>query len=93
MFYWVRSLKFLITWTWKGKDVREVTERFKKWKPVGEFKTLFPIHTVIGARKAFTITEGSDVETMAKNISPWTDICKYEICPIMDSRELVALGR
>jgi len=91
MSYWVRRLKFLVTWTWKGKDAKEVTERFRKWKPVGDVKFLFPIHTVIGARKAFSITEGTDIETMVKNVSPWTDICKYEIVPIIDSRELVAI--
>ncbi|MFB0558320.1 MAG: DUF3303 domain-containing protein [Candidatus Bathyarchaeia archaeon] len=85
-------MKFLITWCWEGKDTKEVSERFMKWKPVGEVKFLFPIHTLIGARKAFTVTEGTDIETMAKNIQPWTDVCKYEISPIMDSRELMALS-
>lgn len=84
-------MKFLLIWSWKGKDSQAVTERFMKWKPVGDVKFHFPIHTMIGVRKAFTVTEGVDIETMAKNIQPWTDICKYEIYPIMDSRELVAL--
>jgi len=91
MSFGVRPMKFLITWTWKGKDAKEVTERFRKWKPVGDVKFLFPIHTVIGARKAFTISEGSDIETMAKNVTPWTDICTYEINPIIDSRELMTI--
>lgn len=84
-------MKFLIVWSWKGKNAQEVSERFKKWKPVGEIKFLFPIHTIIGANKAFTITEGADIETMAKNIQPWTDICTYKISPIIDSIELMAL--
>ena len=84
-------MKFLITWSWKGKDSKEVTERFREWKPVGDVKFLYPIHTLIGARKAFAVTEGTDIETMAKNIQPWTDVCKYEISPIMDTRELMAL--
>ena len=87
----MKPTKFLIVWSWKGKDSKEVTERFKKWKPVGDVKFLFPIHTLIGANKAFTVTEGVDVETMAKNIQPWTDICKYKISPIMDSVKLVTL--
>jgi hypothetical protein len=86
-------MKFLMIWSWKGKDSREVTERFMKWKPVGDVKILFPIHTMIGARKAFTVSEGDDIKVMAANIQPWTDICKYEIYPIMESRDLVKLLR
>ena len=84
-------MKCLITWCWKGKDGPEVTERFKKWKPVGDVKFLFPIHTVIGENRAFSISDVSDVETLARNIQPWTDICTFDIAPIMDSSELVAL--
>ncbi|UCH57983.1 MAG: DUF3303 family protein [Candidatus Bathyarchaeota archaeon] len=84
-------MKFLITWSWKGTDSKEVSARFREWQPVGDVKFLFPIHTLIGARKAFAVTEGTDIETMAKNVQPWTDVCKYEISPIIDSRELMAL--
>jgi hypothetical protein len=84
-------MRFLITWSWDKKDSKEVTERFTKWKPVGDVKFLLPIHTVIGANKAFTVTESSDIKVMAKNIQPWTDICIYTIEPVMDSRELIAL--
>jgi len=80
-----------MTWWWKGKDAKEVTERFKKWKPIGDVKFYFPIHTILGANKAFTVLEVDDAEKMAINLRAWSDICTYEILPIMDSRELVAL--
>jgi hypothetical protein len=82
-------MKFLVTWKWKGKDGAEINKRFAKWKPVEGTKFLFPMHTVLGANKAFTITEGTDIETMVKNITPWTDICTFKISPIVESRELV----
>ena len=85
-------MKFLVTWTWKPKDGPAVSERFSKWKPVEGTKFLFPMHTVIGANKAFTVTEGEDIELIAKNILPWTDLCTFKISPIIDSRELMALS-
>ena len=84
-------VKCLMTWWWQGKDAKEVTERFKKWTPIGDVKFHFPIHTILGANKAFTVVEVDDVETMARNLRGWGDICTYDIRPIMDSRELVAL--
>jgi hypothetical protein len=86
-------VKFLIIWSWDKKDGKEVSERFMKWKPVGDVKFLFPIHTMIGANKAFTVTEGTDTKTMAMNIQPWTDICEYKITPIIDSLELMKLSQ
>jgi hypothetical protein len=86
-------VKFLLTWWWKEENAQKVTERFMKWKPVGDVKFLFPIHTIIGANKAFCVTEGVDPEQIARNIQPWTDICTFDISPIMDSREILALLR
>jgi hypothetical protein len=85
-------VKCLLTWCWDGKDGAKVTERFKKWQPVGDVKFYFPIHTVIGKNMAFTVTEVDTIETLARNIQPWTDLCKYEISPCMDSRDLVKLN-
>jgi len=85
-------VKYLVSWTWKPKDGAAVTERFSQWKPVEGTKFLFPIHTVIGANKAFTITEVDDIEVLAKNIQPWTDLCTFKVSPIMDTRELMALS-
>jgi hypothetical protein len=85
-------VKFLVTWTWKAKDGPAVSERFSKWKPVEGTEFLFPIHTVIGANKAFAVTESDDIELIAKNIQPWTDLCTYKISPIMDSRRLMTLS-
>jgi hypothetical protein len=84
-------VKCLMTWTWEGKDAAEVTNRFKKWKPKGEVKFYFPIHTVLGANKAFTVIEVDDDKNLALNLREWSDICVYNISPIMDSRELVSL--
>jgi hypothetical protein len=62
---WVYPMKFLVTWTWKGKDGEE--------------------------NKAFTITEGNDIENIVKNIQPWTDVCTFKISPIIESRKLLAM--
>jgi hypothetical protein len=32
-----------------------------------------------------------DITVLARNLRQWTDICKYDISPIMNSRDLVAL--
>lgn len=83
-------MKFLVTWSWKAKNGREVTERFKEWQPAGG-KFLFPIHTIIGENKAFTVVEIDSTETMAKNIQGFTDLCVFRFSPIMESRKLVSL--
>lgn len=80
-----------MTWSWKGKDAKEVSERFKAWKPVGKVTMHYPIHTVVGSRKAFAVVEVDDITVLARNLRQWTDICKYDISPIMNSRDLVAL--
>ena len=80
-----------MTWTWNGKDAVEVTERFKKWKPTGNVKFYYPIHTVVGANKAFTVIEVDDIKTLAKNLWDFGDICVFDISPIMDSKELVSM--
>ena len=84
-------MKFLLMLSWCTKDAKEVTERFKKWKPVGDMKFLFPIHTIIGANKVFTIVESNSVELMYKNTASWTDVCVFEVYPIIDTRESMAL--
>jgi hypothetical protein len=82
-------MKFLVTWTWKGKDGAEINKRFAKWRPVEGSKFLFPMHTVVGANKAFTVTEGDDIDILVKNIQPWSDLCTFSISPIVESRKLV----
>ena len=82
-----------MTWSWSCENTQKVTERFMEWKPVGDPKFLFPIHTVIGQNWAFCIVEQTDIVNMVKNVQPWTDVCTFEITPIMDSRELVAATR
>ena len=86
------NMKFLLMWSWTCRDAKEVTERFKIWKPVGDVKFLFPIHTMIGANKAFTIVDGDSAEVMQRNVAWWTDVCTFEFYPIIDSREAVALS-
>jgi hypothetical protein len=83
-------MKFLVMWSWSCENSQKVTERFSKWKPLPDTKLLYPIHTVIGANWAFSIAEADKAEAIAMEVQPWTDICTYEILPIMDSRELVA---
>ena len=51
----------------------------------------FPIHTLVGQNKAFTVSEVDNIETFARNTQPWTDICKFEASPCIDSRELMKL--
>ena len=84
-------VKCLMVWWWKGKDAREVTKRFRNWKPKGDAKFYFPIHTIMGERKAFCVVEVDNIETLARNLSDWTDICTYDISPIMDSIEFLKL--
>jgi hypothetical protein len=85
-------LKFLVTLSWDTSDAKEVTDRFKKWKQVGKYKILYPISTIIGRNEAFTIVECDDVLEAQNDIQHWTDICVYDIAPIEDSRQVVALG-
>jgi hypothetical protein len=82
------NMKFLIIWTWDCEHRKEVTERFAKWKPAENTKFLFPVHSIVGENTAFTITEGTDIEQIVRNVETWTDICTFEISPIIDSREL-----
>jgi len=85
-------VKLLVMWSWAPKNDREVTERFKKLKLVGDVKILLPIHTIIGANRAFTIVDTDSAELMTRNTAPWTDICTFEFYPIIDSHEAVALA-
>jgi hypothetical protein len=80
-----------MVWWWKGKDAKAVSDRFKDWKPKGDVKFHFPIHTILGENKAFSVVELDNIETMARNLRDWTDICTYDISPIMDSREYISL--
>ena len=91
MMTWVYPMKFLVTWKWKGKNSEEINKRFAEWKPVEGTTFLIPMYTLVGANKAFTITEGNDIENMVKNIQPWTDVCTFKISPIVESRKLLAM--
>ena len=82
-----------MTWSWSCENSQKVMDRFMKWKPVGDPKIIFPIHTAIGQNWAFCVVDQPDIVNMVKNVQPWTDICTFEITPIMDSRELVAATR
>lgn len=84
-------MKFLVTWSFAPKNAKEVTERFKKWKPTDNLKFLFPFHTIIGANKGFAIVDAENTEVMQRNVLPWSDLMTFKIYPIMDSREAIAL--
>jgi hypothetical protein len=85
------NMKFLLMWSWCTKDAKEVTERFKKWKPVGDMKFLFPMHTIIGANKGFTIIDSDSTELAYKNTAAWGDLMEFQFYPIIDSREGMTL--
>jgi len=84
-------VKCLGVWWWKGKDGTEVTKRFSTWKPKGELKFYFPIHTVVGENRAFCVIEVDNIETLARNLADFTDICTFDISPIIDSVEYIKL--
>jgi hypothetical protein len=85
-------LKFLVSWCWYGKDANEVTERFKKWKPTGDYKFLYPVSTIAGANKAFAVVEMEKIEEWYKDARKFSDICTFTVEPIIDSREAVKLA-
>jgi len=89
----VKSLKFLSVWWWAPKNAKEVTERFMKWKSRGKYKTLYPVSTMVGMNKAFQIVECDDIAEAQKDVAQWTDLCTFQIIPIMDSSEAVAVSR
>ena len=83
-------MKFLVVWWWTPEHAKEVTERFRQWKPKGNWKALYPISTMVGRNKGFCVVECTEIAEANKDVREWTDICTYEIIPIMDSREAIA---
>ena len=83
-------MKFLMVWWWKDKNAKEVTKRYSTWKQVGKFKSLYPVSTMVGRNKAFTVIEADDIAEIRKTTAQWNDICTFDIIPIMDSREAVS---
>jgi hypothetical protein len=45
----------------------------------------------MGENRAFTVIEVDDIKTLAMNLRDWTDLCTYDISPIMDSREYISM--
>ena len=86
-------MKMLVVWWWAPKNAKEVTERFIQWKPKGKYENLYPISTMIGRNKAFMVSEADDIAEFQKDAAQWTDLCTFELIPIMDSRESVAVSR
>jgi hypothetical protein len=86
-------MKFLVVWWWAPKDSEEVTKRFIQWKQKGKYKNLYPVSTMIGRNKSFQIVEADDMAEAQKDVAQWNDLCTFEIIPIMDSREAVAVSR
>lgn len=85
-------MKFLVVWWWANENAKEVTTRYSKWKQKGNWKTLYPISSMVGRNKAFMVTEGDDILEIQKDLSPWTDICTYDIIPIMNSVDVVRVS-
>lgn len=85
-------MKFLVVWWWANENAKEVTTRFSKWKQKGKWKILYPISTMVGRNKAFMVSENDDIAEVQKDLAHWTDICTYDIIPIMDSVEAVRVS-
>lgn len=85
-------MKFLVTWSWAPGDSKEATERFKKWKPVGKWKALYPISTIIGMNEAFKVTECDDILEAQKDLGLFSDLCVFDLAPIEETAKLVALS-
>ena len=83
-------MKFLMVWWWTNENAKEVTARFSKWKQKGKQKALYPMSTMVGRNKAFAVVETDDVAELYKDIRDWTDLCTYDIIPIMDSRAAIS---
>ena len=83
-------MKFLTVWWWSNENAKAVTKRFSTWKQKGKWKTLYPMSTMVGRNKSFSVTEADDIMEVQKDLSDWTDLCTFEIIPIIDSREAVA---
>ena len=86
-------MKFLLIYSWAPKNAREVTKRFREWKPKGKYEMLYPPSTMIGRNKGFQISEGDDMAEMQKDVSRWTDIMTFKIIPIMDSSDAIAASQ
>lgn len=84
-------MKFFMTWWWANENSKEVTKRFTTWKQQGKSKILYPISTMVGRNKAFTILEADDIVEIQREVRGWTDIVTYEIIPIMASADLIKL--
>lgn len=86
-------MKFLVIYSWAPKNAREVTKRFKEWKPKGKYDVLYPFSTMIGMNKGFHISEGADMAEMQKDVAYWTDVMTFKIIPIMDSSDSIAASQ
>ena len=86
-------MKFLLVYSWAPKNAKEVTKRFREWKPKGKYEELYPPHTMIGRNKGFQIIECDDSVEIQKDTSQWTDIMTIKVISIMDSREAIAASQ
>jgi len=48
---------------------------------------------MIGVNKAFMVADVDDIAEMQKDVAHWSDLCTFNLIPIMDSREAVAVAR
>ena len=85
-------MKFLITWEWTNENAKEVTKRYSTWKSIGKYKTLYPVSSMVGRNKAFTVVEVDDIAEVVKVTSKWTDLCTFDVIPIIDSKEVVSIA-
>ena len=86
-------MKFLVIWSWTPEHAKEIIERVIKWKPQGNYKVLYPMSMMLGRHKAFSVAECDDIMELYKDVSPWTDLCTFDIIPIETGTDLVAKFR
>jgi len=83
-------VRFLLIWSWDPANAREVSRRFiEEFKPPEGIKFLYPISTMLGANKGFTIFEAEREEAINRAVRGWLDLCTFDIYPIMKSEDAI----
>lgn len=84
-------MKFLMTWYWANENALEVRKRYSTFNDEGKYKTLYPTSTMIGRNMAFMVFETDDIAEVTKLTAKWTDVCTFDVIPIMDSNDLIKI--
>ena len=76
--------------TWEPKDSEKVIEHFKKLKPPAGIKIVNQWMDLNGGRY-FILYEAENEKAYAEFNIPWSDICKIDSSPVMESTEFIKL--